>query len=89
MDEVPRPQPALVLLDQDQALAVEDEKVLLLVLGVVHRVRLPRLEDVDVDPELGKPVLAAFERNPRAEVVAAERLRVGDVDDEPVRVGQR
>jgi hypothetical protein len=55
---------------------------------VVHAVRLAGLQDLDVDPELAKLVRPALERDDRAELVVDVRLRVRDVDDEPVRAGQ-
>src|SRR5207247_2298982 len=50
--EVPCPQRPLLLLDEQEALAVEDEEVLLRRLGVVEAVRLARLEHADVHPDL-------------------------------------
>ena len=41
VDEVPRPQPSLLALDDQQTLAREDEEVLLRVLGVVHALGSP------------------------------------------------
>src|SRR5690242_7277417 len=58
VDEVPLLQGAFLAFDQNQALAAEDEEVLLRVLRVVHAVRLPRVEDLDVDPEVAEPGLA-------------------------------
>src|SRR2546422_5891517 len=48
VDKVPCHKPPLLLLDQQQALAGEDQEVLLLALAVVHRARaggLPRSEE--------------------------------------------
>ncbi len=52
MDEVPLPQLPLLLLDDQERLTVEDEKVLLVSFPVVHRVRLARVEDDQIDAEL-------------------------------------
>ena len=52
MEEVPDAQEALLSLDDQQALAAEDEEVLLVGLAVVHRARLAGLEHVEPDPEL-------------------------------------
>jgi hypothetical protein len=50
MEEVPRPQASLLALDEQPALAQEDEERLLVRLGVVEEL-LTGLEDGDVDPE--------------------------------------
>ena len=50
VEEVPGFQAPLLILDDEDALAREDEEVLLHVLRVVLPVRLSRLEDVDADP---------------------------------------
>src|SRR5207237_7980245 len=50
--EVPRPQRPLLALHDQERLAGEHEEVLLVGLPVVHRHRLARPEDGDVDPEL-------------------------------------
>jgi len=48
VDEVPRAQRPLLTLDEEEALAVEDEEVLLKRLAVVEAVGLARVEDADV-----------------------------------------
>ena len=82
MDEVPRLERPLLALDQQQALALEDEEVLLLVLAVVHARRLAGLKDADVDPELRELRLRALEARERAEV-AVEPARLLRVQHEP------
>jgi uncharacterized protein YceH (UPF0502 family) len=81
MDEVPGLQRPPLALDQQQALAGEDEKVLLLVLAVVQAGRLPGLEHRNVDPELREAGLA-LEARERAEVAFCP-ARVARVQDEP------
>src|SRR3954467_5808215 len=50
--EIPRAQAPLLALHDEQAFAAEHEEVLLIRLAVVHRARLPRLENVEPDAEL-------------------------------------
>ena len=50
--KVPRLNPPFLLLNQEQALAREDEEVLLHVFAVVEAVRFAGVEDVNVDPVL-------------------------------------
>ena len=91
VDEVPGDEPALLLLDDQRALAGDDEEAFLRVLAVVHAEGLARLENVDVDPELWETPLAlevAVEAE-RALVAPARLARVDhepafDVDDEAV-----
>ena len=52
VEVVPRREPALLLLDDQQALAGDHEEAFLGVLAVVPADRLARLEDADVDAEL-------------------------------------
>ena len=49
VDEVPRPERALLPFDHEQRLAGEDKKAFLGLLRVVHRHRLARAEDVQAD----------------------------------------
>jgi len=56
VEEVPGPQASLFVLDDQRALARQDEERLLVRLGVVEG-GLPGLEDGDVDPELGSSAL--------------------------------
>jgi hypothetical protein len=54
MDEVPLPERLLLPLDDQDRLACDDEEVLLAGLPVVHRHRLARPENRDVDARLGE-----------------------------------
>ena len=54
VEEVELPQPSLLLLDDRQALARDDEEVLLSALGVVHAGRLARLEHGERVADLGE-----------------------------------
>src|SRR5439155_14223226 len=81
VDEVPRLQLPHLVLDDQHALACEDEEILLRVLGVVSPEALPRLEHADVDPELREAVLALVDAvDPERILVPAGLTRV---DDEP------
>jgi hypothetical protein len=86
--EVPRPQSPLLPLDEQQALAGEDEEVLLHLLAVVHAVRLARVQDDQADRDLGEGALAGLEPAFLAELVVVPPARIGRVDDEPA-VGLR
>src|SRR5438105_3403652 len=79
--EVPLLQQPFFALDEEEALAREDEKVLLVFFAVIHARRLPGLEHADVDPEL-REARVALEARVGA-VVAVEPARVARVDDEP------
>ncbi len=81
MDEVPGLQRSLIALDQEQALALEDEEVLLLVLAVVHARGLAGLEDADIDPEL-REASVALEAGEGTEV-AVQPARLLRVQHEP------
>src|SRR6201987_3912325 len=83
VDEVPGPERPLLPLNQQQALAVQDDEVLLFVLGVVVAGGLARLQDADVDADEGKPALA-LKAGEGAEVAAAPD-GVAGVEDEPPR----
>ena len=73
MDEVPTLQRPFLALDDQQTLAEQDEKVLLLVLAVVHARRLARLHHADVDADLLEAGLAlALEGHARAERIVLE-----------------
>ena len=80
--EVPRFQRSLLAFDDQQALAGEDEEVLLRVLAVVHAVRLPWAEDADADPDLVEADLVALELRVGIEL-AREPACVAHVQDEP------
>src|SRR5579862_6053721 len=66
---VPRAQLHLMPLDDEQALAAQDEEALLIVLTVVHRHRLARLQHREVDAELGKALAVLVELARRAELI--------------------
>ncbi len=83
MHEVPGLQAPLLALHDQEALAGEDEKVLLRVLGVVHAVRLARSQDPDTDPHLVEARLLAVEQRVAIEPAAVEPARLARVDDEP------
>jgi hypothetical protein len=80
--EVPGPERSFPPLHDQQALARQDQEALLVVLAVIHRQRLARFEDADVDPDLLEPPLA-LEVAPRAERAVVAPTRLGAVDDEP------
>ena len=81
MNEIPGLHGPLLAFDQQQRLAVENEKVLLLVLTVVPAGRLARLQHADVDSEL-REALLAFEPGVRAED-ALKPARFARIEDEP------
>ena len=76
------PEPPLLPLDQEQALAREDEEPLLVLLAVVHAARLPGREDGDVEPDLGEAHVA-LERGVAAEDLVLPPAGLARVDDEP------
>jgi hypothetical protein len=88
VDEVPAAQLPLFALDQQHALAGEDEEVLLVRLPVVAAAGLSGCEHGDREPELGELHLAALEDAAVAEHLAREPGRVAHVDDEPA-LGRR
>jgi hypothetical protein len=83
VDEVPGLQPPLLVLDQEDALAAEDEEVLLVRLGVVEAHGRARLEDGQPVADLGKRDGTALEHARRGAVFVGFPLRVAHVDDEP------
>src|SRR5438105_10329771 len=83
MDEVPGLQRALLALDDQEALAGEDEEVLLVRLAVVSAAGLAGLKDGDRVAELRELHVAAFEDAGRAEGLVGDPGGVADVDDEP------
>jgi hypothetical protein len=92
--EIPRAEEPLLTLDEQPALPGQHQERLLLVLGVVETVRLPRLEDVEPDAELGKLELPALEGTLRAgrplfAVLGGQPLGVPHVHDEPAVAGRR
>ena len=84
VEEVPRLQAPLLVLDDEDALAREDEEVFLDVLRVVLPVRLARGKDVDADPVVLESV-GWLEVGPVAALFAFHPARVRQVDDEPAR----
>ena len=83
VDEIPRPERALLPFDHEQRLAGEDEKAFLGLLRVVHRHRLSRAEDVQADAELGEPRGRTVERRPGAAALDLQPFGLPGVDDEP------
>src|ERR1043166_6864614 len=81
--EVPLLQVPLVALDDRDALAAEDEEVLLVHLAVVPASRLARLEHRDRVADLRERGVLTLEDARRAEHVVLHPWRVADVDDEP------
>jgi hypothetical protein len=61
--EVPLLRRPLFAFDEQDAFAVEHQEVLLRVLAVVHAVRLPGHQHLDVDPEVGEGGIVALERD--------------------------
>src|SRR4051812_14849276 len=70
--EAPRAQEPLLALDQQEALARQDEEVLLRVLPVVEPVRLARMKDADADPDLLEVLAGRLVRHVRAAAVVLE-----------------
>ena len=82
VEEVPRGELPLLVLDDERALAGQHEECLLGVLAVVHPDPLARPEDVEVDAEVREPPL------PLEVAVGAQRAHLAPsgvprVDDEP------
>jgi hypothetical protein len=87
VEEVPGLQVPLLVLDDQDALAGEDEEVLLDVLGVVLPVRLARLEHVDADP-IVLEALGRLEVRPLARNLAAHPACVREVQHERAGLGR-
>src|SRR5215831_3922609 len=94
VEEVPRAQAPFLSFDDQEALAPQDEEILLIRLTVVERARLARLEDVQLEAELrvvsdlelwsfvgDAPV--GLETTPRAEDVVQHPCRLAGVEHEP------
>ena len=86
MEEVPGSEESLLALDEQPALAFENEERLLIRLGVIDAA-LARLENRDVDPDLREldrriAVLALEPARP-APRLRSEPLGIAHVDDEP------
>jgi hypothetical protein len=99
VEEVPRPERPLLALDQQQALAGEDEEVLLGRLGVVQGARPAGGEHHDPDPDLRESAnlelrprahrrRAGFEAAAGAERVVPQPGGIPHVDDEPALLGR-
>jgi hypothetical protein len=82
VEVVPLLQRALLALDDQQALAAENEEALLRVLGVVEALRLAGLEHVQAQAELGEGVVP-LEAADRAVPVGVLPVRLACVQDEP------
>ena len=86
VEEVPGSKASLLALDEQPALASENEERLLIRLGVIDAA-LARLEDGHVDPELREfhRRVAVLVREParRAPRLRSEPLGIAHVDDEP------
>jgi hypothetical protein len=86
MEEIPRPEPPLLTLDEQQALARDDEERLLAGFRVVQG-DLALLQDGDVDPDLPeldrRVAVLVLERAPRTSRLREPLLGVADADDEP------
>ena len=82
MGEVPFLQRALLVLDEQQRFAVDDQKVLLVDLPVVHRHRLPGREHEQVDAELLE-LRVPFEVAERPTWPAVVPARFASVQHEP------
>src|SRR4029079_9128979 len=87
VDEVPGAQPPLLALDQQQALAAQDQEVLLATLSVVVAVRLSRPQHLDVDAEV-REAGPALERDAGAEPLVVHPLGLAGVEDEPALAGR-
>src|SRR4051812_27290596 len=86
MEEVPGSETPLLALDEQPALARQDQERLLICLGVVDAA-LTGLEDSQIDPELREldRRLAVLVREPtrRASRLRREPLGIADVNNEP------
>jgi len=83
VEEVPLPQPSLLVLDDQQALSLKHQKRLLSLFGVVLGRWLAGLEHVNVDPEVRELVRGVLERPRMTGILTGYGFRLRDVDDEP------
>jgi hypothetical protein len=84
VNEVPGAQTPLLAFDQEQALARENEEVLLGLLAVVQRIGFTGAEDPDPEAQLREARVRPLERRvAAAELVAVEPLGIASVHDEP------
>src|SRR5579884_1337469 len=82
MEKVPLAQGALLVIDDRDALSVQDEKVLLYRFGVIAAVRLARLHDLDVDPGIRPTRAIGLELDERGSPWGADCGCVGEIDHE-------
>ena len=86
MEEVPASEASLLVLDEQPALAGQNEEPLLIRLGVIDAALAP-LENREVDPELHeldrRIAVLALEVACRSPAVREPPLRIAHVDDEP------
>jgi hypothetical protein len=82
MEKVPLAQRALLVLDDRDALPVEDEEVLLHRFGVVAAGRLPRPHDLDVQAGVGPGHAVRLELDERGSSRGSDRGCVGEIDHE-------
>ena len=82
MDVVPLPQRPLFAFDDQQRLAREDEKALLVGLPVVHRHRLAGTEHEEIDADLR--IVVGNELRNEATPRALPPLQLAEVADEPL-----
>src|SRR5437867_1729646 len=83
MHEVPRFERPLLALDQQKALAGEDEEVLLVGLTVIPPARLTRLEYGEREADVGEGCVVALEDAGGAERLVRHPRSIRDADDEP------
>ena len=82
VDEVPLPQRPFLSLRDQQRLALHDEEVLLVGLPVIHRHRITRAEDEQIDADL-RPILPRLEVAEDTAFPSVVPRRVAGVEHEP------
>src|SRR5262249_55169442 len=82
MQKVPLAKRPLLSVEDDDALSLQHQEVLLYGLGVVAAVRLPRPHDLDVHTDVRPPRALRLQIDERRPARVGERRRVGDVHDE-------
>jgi hypothetical protein len=87
VEEVPLPEEPFHTSDEQAAFPGEDEKGLLLRLGVVEALRPARLQHAEIDAELPEPELLALEPARRTERLRRPPLGVPHVHHEPAVTG--
>src|ERR671914_290954 len=78
----------LLVVDDDDALAGQDEKALLRAFAVVAAVRLPGLEHVEAEAHVREAHAGALEVAEPAHAARVQPARLAAVDDEPTVVGR-